>query len=435
MITKDNFSNVPFGWTIAKVKDVAAINPETITKEDDFKEIRYIDISSVRTRELVEDTVIGIDDAPSRAKRKVKDGDTIISTVRVYRKSYLYLENPSENTIVSTGFAVIRPKNVDKKFLHYYLTSDRFINYLTIYSTGSAYPAVDPSLIGESDILLPSKSEQSAIGEILFNLDRKISLNRSMNGTLEAIGQALFKHWFVDFEFPDEEDMPYKLSSGEMVETDLGEVPKGWRVGTLGDICTKITDGSHFSPKESDGNHLIATVRDMGAYDFDLNGCKRISDEDYQQLIKNGCRPEKGDILFSKDGTMGITHLYFGHQDIVLLSSIAIIRPKNNIYSNYIFLYLKSSSIQNLIFGGFVSGSALPRLVLKDIKKIPILIPPEKLIIQFNQIINNPLIQIIENEKQSRILIAIRDGLLPRLMSGEIRVKEMDKSIDEASTC
>jgi type I restriction enzyme S subunit len=435
MITKDSFAKVPFGWTIAKVKDVADINPETITKEDDFKEIRYIDISSVKTRELVEDTVIGIDEAPSRAKRKVKDGDTIISTVRVYRKSYLYLENPSENTIVSTGFAVIRPKNADKKFLHYYLTSDKFINYLTIYSTGSAYPAVDSSLIGESDILLPSKREQSAIGEILFNLDEKISLNRLMNSTLEAIGQALFKHWFVDFEFPDGEGKPYRSSGGEMVDSAPGVGPRGGGVGTLGDVCAKITDGSHFSPKESDGNHLIATVRDMGAYDFDLNGCKKISDEDYQQLKKNGCRPEKGDILFSKDGTMGITHIYFGHQDIVLLSSIAIIRPKNNIYSNYVFLYLKSSSVQSMIFGGFVSGSALPRLVLKDIKRIPILIPSEKLIIQFNQIFNNPLIQIIENEKQSRILMVIRDGLLPRLMSGEIRVKEMDKSVEEVSIC
>jgi type I restriction enzyme, S subunit len=128
---------------------------------------------------------------------------------------------------------------------------------------------------------------------------------------------------------------------------------------------------------------------------------------------------------------MGITHLYFGHQDIVLLSSIAIIRPKNNICSNYIYLYLKSSSVQSLIFGGFVSGSALPRLVLKDIKKIPILIPSEKLIIRFNQIIDNPVIQIIENEKQSRVLIAIRDALLPKLMSGEIRVKADDKPINK----
>lgn len=290
-------------------------------------------------------------------------------------------------------------------------------------NTHSAVPGLNRENVYDIIRTISNFIEQRAIASVLGSLDDKIALNRQMNSTLEAIGQALFRRWFVDFEFPDGDGRPYRSSGGEMVETELGEVPKGWRVGTLGDVCAKITDGSHFSPKESDGTHLIATVRDMGAYDFDLNGCKKISDEDYLKLIKNGCRPKKGDILFSKDGTMGITHLYFGHQDIVLLSSIAIIRPKNNIYSNYIYSYLKSIVVQSLIFGGFVSGSALPRLVLKDIKKIPILIPPEKIIMRFSQIITNPLIQIIENEKQSRTLTLIRDALLPKLMSGEIRVR------------
>ncbi len=308
------------------------------------------------------------------------------------------------------------------RFLFYFLSLNKTKNKLLSYDAGGTRQALTKNMLEEFHVPLPKYKEQVKIGDFFWTISEKIALNRSMNSTLEAIGQALFRRWFVDFEFPDGEGKPYRSSGGEMVDSEIGEVPRGWRVGTLGDACAKITDGSHFSPKESDGNHLIATVRDMGTYDFDLNGCKKISDEDYQQLMKNGCKPEKGDILFSKDGTMGITHLYAGHQDIVLLSSIAIIRPKNNIYSNYIYLYLKSSSVQSLIFGGFVSGSALPRLVLKDIKKIPILIPPEKLIIQFNQIINNPLIQIIENEKQSRTLAALRDALLPKLMSGEIRV-------------
>lgn len=371
-------------------------------------ESRYIEKTEKRI------TQKGVDNSAA----KILPKDTIVITSRGTVGKICLLPIPM--SFNQTCYGLVVKKGINPLYLFYKLKS--MLSQIDSLSYGTVFDTITKKTFDELKFSLPSENEQRAIASILSSLDDKIALNHQMNTTLEAIGQALFKHWFVDFEFPDGEGKPYRSSGGEMVETELGEVPAGWRVGTLGEICAKITDGSHLSPKESDGNHLIATVRDLGAYDFDLNSCKKISDEDYQKLIKNGCRPEKGDILFSKDGTMGITHLYFGHQDIVLLSSIAIIRPKNNIYSNYIYSYLKSSSAQSLIFGGFVSGSALPRLVLKDIKKIPVLIPPEKLIMRFNKIFNNPLIQIIENEIQSRTLAAIRDTLLPKLMSGEIRM-------------
>ncbi len=411
---KENCSSIQYGYTQSASEEKVGPKFLRITDIQD----KIINWHSVPYCKISEEDY---------KKYKLADGDILIArTGASTGTNAIYREGMPDTIFASYLIRIKVNQNFFPRFVYYFLQSPTYKDHIESIIGGSAQPNANAQQLTDISIpLLPIK-EQHAIASILGSLDDKIALNRSMNSTLEAIGQALFRRWFVDFEFPDDEGKPYRSSGGEMVETELGEVPKGWRVGTLGDVCAKITDGSHFSPKESGGTHLIATVRDMGAYDFDLNGCKKISDEDYLKLIKNGCRPEKGDILFSKDGTMGITNLYFGHQDIVLLSSIAIIRPKNNMYSNYIYSYLKSSTVQTLIFGGFVSGSALPRLVLKDIKKIPILIPPEKIIMRFNQIINNPLIQIIENEKQSQTLTSIRDALLPKLMSGEIRE---DKSL------
>ncbi len=141
--------------------------------------------------------------------------------------------------VIDTAF-YLKPKiqDLDLRFAYYeLLTHD--INSM---DSGSAIPSTSRPAFYAMLLRLPPLPEQRAIASILVSLDDKITLNRSMNSTLEAIGQALFKRWFVDFEFPNEEGKPYRSSGGEMVETELGEVPREWRVGTLGDIC-EITMG------------------------------------------------------------------------------------------------------------------------------------------------------------------------------------------------
>ena len=145
-----------------------------------------------------------------------------------------------------------------------------------------------------------------------------------------------------------------------------------WEKLKLGDICDKITDGSHFSPKEFiGGTKMIATVKDMSLFGFDLEQCKRISEKDYDNLVKSGCKPLKDDVLFSKDGTIGIVHLFKGDYDVVILSSIALIRPnKIIVHPTFLSLLLRSSKVQNEVYENYRSGSALPRVILKDFKKL-----------------------------------------------------------------
>lgn len=154
-------------------------------------------------------------------------------------------------------------------------------------------------------------------------------------------------------------------------------LPKGWKIYSLADICNRITDGTHFSPKEViEGNRIIATVRDMTEYGFDIKDCKRISEDDYKDAVKNGCKPEEGDVLFSKDGTMGIVQFFKGNYELVLLSSIAILKPnKSLVDGKFLSYYLKNPVTNNYIKENFKSGSALPRIVLKDLKKLDLVIP------------------------------------------------------------
>jgi len=162
-------------------------------------------------------------------------------------------------------------------------------------------------------------------------------------------------------------------------ESEIGRIPKDWQVLRLEDISQKITDGSHFSPREIGvGNKIIATVKDMRDNGFVFEECKKISDDDFNLLVNNGCEPEQGDILISKDGANCLDLIFVYDQDarIVLLSSIAIIRLKKGFNPWFYRSYLLSPLTQKIMRTGYVSGSAIPRVILSDFKKIPVPVPP-----------------------------------------------------------
>lgn len=143
-------------------------------------------------------------------------------------------------------------EDVDKDYVKYLLLSSYFQNYINSLATGTTIKNVSLQLMRKFTFKLPPLPIQRKIGQILSFLDDKIELNRQMNETLEQIAQAIFKHWFIDFEFPDENGEPYRSSGGEMVDSELGEIPVGWEVGTIEDICDSINSGGTPSRKNND---------------------------------------------------------------------------------------------------------------------------------------------------------------------------------------
>jgi type I restriction enzyme S subunit len=148
--------------------EIAFINPDSIKKEYPHSEIEYIDISSVGTGQLIETKPMLLSEASSRAKRLVKDEDTILSTVRPNRRSFLFIKKPRENIVVSTGFAVLRAKNgTDPRYLYYVITDQKFTDYLTLSAKGAAYPAVDTEIVQRGKVPYWSSDVQKKNSTVL----------------------------------------------------------------------------------------------------------------------------------------------------------------------------------------------------------------------------------------------------------------------------
>jgi type I restriction enzyme S subunit len=143
------------------------------------------------------------------------------------------------------GKFIVDGKNLDRDYLYFVISSPRYETILFDAGSGSGQPNLSPSQILSVEIPMPKIEMQKKISRILRSLNDKIYLNKQMNKTLEAIGKAIFKHWFIDFEFPNDQGVPYKSSGGEMVDSELGEIPRAWRIGDLGDF-SEILNGFAF---------------------------------------------------------------------------------------------------------------------------------------------------------------------------------------------
>ncbi|MBI4353586.1 MAG: restriction endonuclease subunit S [Candidatus Omnitrophica bacterium] len=276
-------ANIPEGWKNMHVSDVASINEMAISKKYAHKNIDYLDVASVDRGRIINRQQLKLNEAPSRARRIVRDKDILISTVRPNLKHFAFIDHAHPNTIASTGFAVITAKSIDARFLYYYLATDKYTNYLSAIADAhtSTYPSFNPDVIEKSSVSCPPPEDQRAIAKILSDLDEKIELNHRMNKTLESIAQSIFKRWFVDFEFPNEKGKPYKLSGGKMVKSELGEIPQGWDVKELSD-CGRIVCGKT-PPTADKANYgediFFVTIPDMRGQTFVIRTERKLSKE------------------------------------------------------------------------------------------------------------------------------------------------------------
>ncbi|MBU1566540.1 MAG: restriction endonuclease subunit S [Proteobacteria bacterium] len=165
---------------------------------------------------------------------------------------------------------------------------------------------------------------------------------------------------------------------GENYYFEPGDIPNNWEIKTIGEISEKVTDGSHVSPKPCTVGKYMCSVKDMTYNRFNFSNCKLISPNDFEKLVKQGCKPLKNDILISKDGAncLDLIFVFNQEEELVLLSSIAIVRLLSDSEPKFVCYFLLSPACQYTMRNSFVSGSAIPRVILKDFKRVPILLPP-----------------------------------------------------------
>ena len=264
---------------------------------------------------------------------------------------------------------------------------------------------------------LSTLSEQKRIAEILSSLDDKIELNNQMNKTLEEMAQAIFKQWFVDFEFPNENGEPYKSSGGEMVESELGFIPKGWRVGKLGEII--FLNGEKVKKEELPNNIPYVPIDVIPRKNMTLSDYK--SDEEANSSL----------ILFKENHILfGAMRSYF--HKVVIAPFDGVTRTTCFVLESIkkedlSFAFLRVFQDDVIAFSERTSkGSTMPYAVWEDtLENMPIIIPSERVRCNFNNISYVILDKMKKSIFEIEKLTQIRDTLLPKLMNGEIDVDEV----------
>lgn len=176
---------IPEGWEVKRLDDIASVNPQSITKKNAPDAIGYIDIKSVGTGTINEVKPMSFDDAPSRARRVVVDGDIIWATVRPNRKQYSFICKPASNTVASTGFVVLRSKSLPASYLYSFTTTDSFSGYLVNHATGSAYPAVNADIFKKADVLVPPLALVQKFDEICSDAISQSEVLKKKNKNLK----------------------------------------------------------------------------------------------------------------------------------------------------------------------------------------------------------------------------------------------------------
>ena len=309
-------------------------------------------------------------------------------------------------------------ENSDIRFIKYFLNKSDLSGYIT----GSAQPKLNKANLNSIRMVLPPFEEQKAIAHILSTLDDKIEVNNEINKTLENMAQVIFKQWFVDFEFPNEEGEPYKTGGGEMIKSEIGMIPKGWEVKKSSDIAN-VNIGKTPPRKEKEcftldpDDYKWISIKDLGnsgAYIFDSS----------EYLTKESI--EKYNVKVVPDNTVVLSFkLTIGRVSITcgqMTTNEAIahfnLSNKSKITTEYLYLYLKGFD-----YGKLGNTSSIANAVnSKIIKSMPIIVPDNKTIKTFSEVMESVFSKIKYTIKQSDKLIEIRDSLLPKLMSGEIRV-------------
>lgn len=415
------------GRTHYLISDICETNSENYLLKENWDTITYLETGGITQNHINSLQIINTytDKLPSRARRKVKNGDIIYSTVRPNKRHYGYITNQPDHFLVSTGFVTIRakPELCDSKYLYYYLTQKNITNYLQAIAeqSVSTYPSIRPADIEDMDISLPTLSVQKKIALLLSSIDEKIELNLRMNEVLEELALTLFKHWFVDFEFPNEEGKPYRSSGGKMRDSDMDLIPEGWEIQPAMkyyDISIGRTpprkEKEWFSDKFDDVRWC--SISDMGASGTYISETSEYLTREAIEKFNIVIVPSNT-VLLSFKLTVG--RVVITNKTMTTNEAIAHFKTNNENMLEYTYFNLKNYDYEEL--GNTSSiGTAINSTIIKE---MPILMPPHEIIDKFHEV-TKPILDLIkQNQCVSHTLSEIRDALIPKLMNGTIDIK------------
>ena len=332
--------------------------------------------------------------------------------------------------------------NASRDFLHYLMRSPDYRHWVVSTATGSTVKHTSPSRICDYEFLLPPTEVQHEIAATLDALDNRITLLRETNATLEAIAQALFKSWFVDFD-PVRAKMAGRAPEGmgeataalfpdAFGESALGLVPKGWEMRPISEVIEGVYDGPHATPPEADAGPVFLGIKNLTGTALDFSDIRHINEADWAKWTKR-VTPQAGDIVFSYEATLGFFALIPPDLRCCLGRRLALIRPRFEQGAGHFWFHqFVAAPFQGLLTKHTIQGATVNRIALKEFPSYPVLVPPLPLQMAFHEVASSVWAKIQRNQAQAQALAALRDALLPRLISGQVRLPEALPLIEEA---
>ena len=314
-------------------------------------------------------------------------------------------------------------ENVDLNFIYYVVANQQFKNTITQLATGTTIKNVSLETMRNYTFCIPPLSIQKQIGKILSSIDDKIELNRRINDNLEQQAQALFKSWFVDFE-------PFLREEFFKSDSLFGDIPVEWHIVAIKDLSVYITDyvanGSFASLRENvrlyDKPNYAHFIRNT---DLKAESYKMYVDKHSYEFLSKSVL-EGGEIIISNVGDVGSVFLCPKlEKPMTLGNNIILLRPKKDYLTFYLYMLFKGGIGQHLI-DGVTGGSAQRKFNKTDFKSIKLMMPPVNILIKFDRIVKPIFSKIEENRDEISRLTSLRDTLLPKLMSGELKINDIN---------
>lgn len=327
-----------------------------------------------------------------------------------------------------TWIKKFNPK-ISSLFLYKWFNSNLAKREINAVLIGSTQQALTISALKELSIQIPEKSIQVEIANIIDNLDQKITLLREQNQTLEELAQALFKRWFVEFEFPNENGQPYKSSGGKMVESELGEIPEGWELHPLEDLV-KVHNGYSYKGAElQESNVAMVTLKN-----FDRNGGFRF--DGFKELVSDRYKEKHvvnvGDLIvahtdLTQDAeVLGNPALIMKNEKyikLVVSMDLVKVESKHKSLNTEFLYYLMRDKRFKYHCKGYANGTTVLHLSKSAIPEYLFPFPKDITLIEnFGAYAYSVYQKISNNIEEIQSLTQLRDTLLPKLMSGELKI-------------
>ena len=385
-------------WKEVKLGDYLDSISKTFKFTD--KEVVFLNTSDILEGKVLNKEYVSPIGLPGQAKKSIQKGDLLFSEIRPANKRYARIDFDSEDYVVSTKLMVLRVKgDLDPIFLELYLTSEEILDYLQMIAEdrSGTFPQITFDIISKLELKLPPLPEQKAIASVLSSLDDKIDLLHQQNQTLEALAETLFRQWFIE------------------------KAKEDWEEVSLGSIIDLVVDNRGKTPPTVDYKtaYPLIEVNAINTSDCLVNYNvirKYVVEETYNTWFRKHLNVN--DVIVSTVGTIGVFSIFTSNIGCIAQNLIGLRSETVSPYFIYLFLKTNKEDILNLDIGGVQPSIKVPHLLDLKLKK-----PTIEVINKFHNLVKEYFNKIGANQQQIQTLTKLRDTLLPKLMSGEVRVK------------